>query len=445
MALPQLLSAESGLADQPLTVEQGSWLVALMAVASCAFVPVFAALGGHVGRKMLGYLTITPALVSWIILMFSTSVGALYVARVLVGVQSAGTMVMATLYVSETTTDKVRGSLGSLLPLFCNCGSLCAFLVGAYQPYDIVLYLNLAPVVTFVFCFAFMPETPHRLMHVRRHHQARKALRWLRRGISEWQVDREVERIQASLGRDTTEAGGGGDGDGRAVSLAELLRCRASLLGFAIVLVAGANAQLCGSFAVLNYAVLIFDEAGGSVSPEVATIVLGALQVVGGLVSTVLIERIGRRPLLFLANGAVGTSVALLGVYLYLKQQTQVDVTSVGWLPVTCLSIYVLMHAVGLSPLAYVVVSETVAPRIRGLAAIITYSTSSGTAAIMSKLYPAMSQSMGAYGTFWFFAAVCLACSLIGRCLLPETKGRPLEDILKELNGGKDVRASSSQ
>ncbi|XP_047002860.1 facilitated trehalose transporter Tret1-like [Schistocerca americana] len=444
MALPQLLSAESGLADQPLTVEQGSWLVALMAVASCAFVPVFAGLGGHVGRKMLGYLTVTPALVSWTILMFSTSVVALYVARVLVGVQSAGTMVMATLYVSETTTDKVRGALGSLLPLFCNCGSLCAFVVGAYLPYDVVLYLNLAPVLTFVFCFAFMPETPHRLMHVRRHHQARKALRWLRRGISERQVDREVERIQASLGRDTAEAGYGG-GVGRAASLAELLRCRASLLGFAIVLVAGANVQLCGSFAVLNYAVLIFDEAGGSVSPEVATIVLGALQVVGGLLSTVFIERIGRRPLLFLANGAVGTSVALLGVYLYLKQQTQVDVTSVGWLPVTCLSIYVLMHAVGLSPLAYVVVSETVAPRIRGLAAIITYSTSSGTAAVMSKLYPAMSQSMGAYGTFWFFAAVCLACALIGWCLLPETKGRPLEDILKELNGGKDVHVSSSQ
>ncbi|XP_049790314.1 facilitated trehalose transporter Tret1-like [Schistocerca nitens] len=437
MALPQLLSAEGDLRDRPLTVDEASWLASLIIVTTLVFVPVFSAVSAHIGRKMLGYVAITPLLASWIIKVFSTSVEALYVARALAGAQSAGSLMLTTLYVSETTSDEVRGRLGCLLPLLCNSGLLFAYVTGAVLPYYTVLYVNLAPAAIFIICFAFMPETPYRLATVHRYEHARKVLRWLRRGISEEQVEHEMARIQASL------AGDKEGGTGR-VTLKELC-CRASLRGFANAINLGTNLQLCGSFAVLNYAVIMFDEAGGSVPSEMATIILGALQVVGGLASALAMDRLGRRPLLFLSNAVIGTCVALLGVYMYLKQETDVDISSVGWLPATCLSIYVLMHSFGLNPLPYVVLSEIAAPRIRGLAAIAMYTMVCVTATILTKLYPTMSESMGVYGTFWFFAAACLTCSLVGWWLLPETKGRPLEDILKELNGGKDVIVSSSQ
>ncbi|XP_049833974.1 facilitated trehalose transporter Tret1-2 homolog [Schistocerca gregaria] len=388
---------------------------------------------------MLGYATATPLLASLIIQMLSTSVEALCIARVLAAVQCAGCLMLTTLYVSETTSDEVRGSLGCMQPLLCNIGVLFAYIIGAFLPYYVVLYVNVAPVAIFWLCFAFMPETPYRLASTHRYQEARKALRWLRRGISDEQVEREMERIRASLVGDGTQDGGAGR-----VTLKEICS-RAPLKGFANVATLGANIQLCGSYAVLNYAVMMFDEAGGSVPSDVATIILGALQVVGTLVSALVIDRLGRRPLLFLCNGVVGTSVAVLGVYMYLKQEMEVDLSSFGWLPATCLSIYCLTLAAGLNAMPYVVVCEIVAPRIRPVAAIIMYTIITGTSTIISKLYPTMSETMGAYGAFWFFAAVCLVCAFIEFWLLPETKGRPLEDIIKELSGAKDVVINSCQ
>ncbi|XP_049833677.1 facilitated trehalose transporter Tret1-2 homolog isoform X2 [Schistocerca gregaria] len=438
MALPQLVSAESGLRDRPLTADEASWVASLLLFSALVVIPLFAVVSAHLGRKTLGYVIITPLLASLIIQMFSVSIEALYIARVLAGVQVGGSLMLTALYVSEIASDEVRGSLGCMLPLQCNSGILFAYVIGAFLPYYTVLYVNLATAVIFIISFAFMPETPYRLATVHQYEQARKALRWLRRGISDEQVEREIGRIRSSLVADGTKEGSAGR-----VSLREICS-RASLKGFAIVIVLAANLQFCGSYAVLNYAVMMFDEAGGSVPSEVATIVLGALQVVGTAASVVAVDRLGRRPLLFLSNGVVGTSVTVMGVYMYLKQETQTDLSSVGWLPATCLSIYVLMLAFGLNSLPYVVLSEIVAPRIRGLAAIATYTVIIGAATIMTKLYPAMSEAMGAYGSFWFFAAVCLTCAVIGWWLLPETKGRPLEDILKELNGSKDVIVSSS-
>ncbi|XP_049833680.1 facilitated trehalose transporter Tret1-2 homolog [Schistocerca gregaria] len=439
MALPQLVSAESGLRDRPLTADEASWVASLLLLSALVVIPLFAVASAHVGRKTLGYVTITPLLASLIIQMFSVSIEALYIARVLAGVQVGGSLMLTALYVSETASDEVRGRLGCMLPLLCNSGNLFAYVIGAFLPYYTVLYVNLAPAVIFIISFAFIPETPYRLATVHQYEQARKALRWLRRGISDEQVEREMERIRSSLVADGTKEGSAGR-----VSLREICS-RASLKGFANVIVLSANLQFCGSYVVLNYAVMMFDEAGGSVPSEVATIVLGALQVVGTVASVVAVDRLGRRPLLFLSNGVVGTSVTVMGVYMYLKQDTQTDLSSVGWLPATCLSIYILMLSFGLNSLPHVVVLEIVAPRIRGLAAIATYTVIAGTAAIMTKLYPAMSEAIGAYGSFWFFAAVCLTCAVIGWWLLPETKGRPLEDILKELNGSKDVIVSSSK
>ncbi|XP_049940722.1 facilitated trehalose transporter Tret1-2 homolog [Schistocerca serialis cubense] len=439
MALPQLMSAESGLRAQPLTADQASWVASLLTLGGLCVLPLFAALSSHVDRKTLGYLAAPLQLAACVVLISSTEVAALYTARFLASVHGTCAVLLVTLYVGETASDGARGALGCVLSLLCNCGILCGYVLGACLSYRAVLYANMAPLLLYVICFPFVPETPYRLASTGRHQDARKALRWLRRGISDEEVERQMACIQTSL-----ETGGSNQGGGDRRPLCELLRCRATLVAVAIVLLLFLNQQFCGTLCVNSYAVFIFDEAGGSLSPEVATIILGVLQVVGGLLSAPLVDRMGRRPTLFLSNAAVGASVAVMGVYLYLKAETQADLSSIGWLPVSCLSVYVVMVAFGLAALPYVVIAEIVPPRIRGLIATCGYFVICFTGGTMAKLYPLMSESMGTYGTFWFFAAVCALSTLIAWFVLPETKGRPIEDILRELNGGKDVYISST-
>ncbi|XP_049790317.1 facilitated trehalose transporter Tret1-like [Schistocerca nitens] len=438
MALPQLQSAEAGLRDPPLTTDEVSWVSSLQPIAALVFTPLYCGLTARIGRKALGYLTIAPLLLTWILKIASSSTIVLYVARVVAGANAAGSLVLPSIYVSEIASDNVRGALGSFLALAGNSGILFAYIVGAYLTYDVVLYVCLLLVVLYVVTYFFMPETPFWLTSARKYEDAKKSLRWLRRGITEDQLELEMARLEASLGRDSN-SGGGGAGAAHGAAVGGRLCSAVSLVGISLVIVVAINQQMGGLFAVVNYAVFIFQESGSSLSPELAAIVIGLLQVAGGVASAPLMDRLGRRVILLLSNVCVGVSVTVLGVYFYLRTETDVDVSLIGWLPVTCLSVYLLMMAFGLGPLPYILLSEIVAPRVRGVASVLAFSAIWGSAALMTKLYPLMSEAMGVHGTFWFFAAICLACSIIGLSTLPETKGRPLEDILRDLKGGKET------
>ncbi|XP_047120554.1 facilitated trehalose transporter Tret1-like [Schistocerca piceifrons] len=438
MALPQLQSAEAGLRDPPLTTDEVSWVSSLQPIAALVFTPLYCGLTARIGRKALGYLTIAPLMLTWILKIASSSTVVLYVARVVAGANAAGSLVLPSIYVSEIASDDVRGALGSFLALAGNSGILFAYIVGAYLTYDVVLYVCLLLVALYVVTYFFMPETPFWLMSARKYEDAKKSLRWLRRGITEDQLELEMARLEASLGRDSSSGGGGG-GAAHGAAVGGRLCSAVSLVGISLVIVVAINQQMGGLFAVVNYAVFIFQASGSSLSPELAAIVIGLLQVAGGVASAPLMDRLGRRVILLLSNVCVGVSVTVLGVYFYLRTETDVDVSLIGWLPVTCLSVYLLMMAFGLGPMPYILLSEIVAPRVRGVASVLAFSAIWGSAALMTKLYPFMSEAMGVHGTFWFFAAICLACSIIGLSTLPETKGRPLEDILRDLKGGKET------
>ncbi|XP_049789729.1 facilitated trehalose transporter Tret1-like [Schistocerca nitens] len=444
MALPQLQSAEDGVVSQPLTVDEGSWVSSLLAVAAVVFTPVFSALTEFVPRKPFGYLTVAPLLVSWILKIASTNTGYLYIARILAGINAAASLVLPSIYVSEIASNEVRGALGCLLGLISNSGVLFSYVVGAYLPYSAVLYLNLVPLLLFAVGFAFLPETPYWLAKKRQYPEARQSLRWLRRGITEDQLEHEMALIEASLGRHKAKAGAGADAGAERPALERQACSRAAVVGLCLIVMVAVNQQLCGLFAVINYAVFIFEEGGNALSPELATIIMGLLQVAGGVLSTPLMDYVGRRTIFFVTNVFASASLIALGAYFYLRTETATDVSSVGWLPVLCLSLFVMVMAVGPGPLPYVLVMELVAPRLRGLASVLGFCTIWGLAALMSKLYPFMSDAMGEYGSFWFFAAVSIACTVVGLAALPETKGRPLDSILRDLNGGKSVFTVSS-
>ncbi|XP_049940720.1 facilitated trehalose transporter Tret1-like [Schistocerca serialis cubense] len=454
MALPQLQSAEAGLRDPPLTTDEVSWVSSLQPIAALVFTPLYCGLTARIGRKALGYLTIAPLMLTWILKIASSSTIVLYVARVAAGANAAGSLVLPSIYVSEIASDDVRGALGSFLALAGNSGILFAYIVGAYLTYDVVLYVCLLLVALYVVTYFFMPETPFWLMSARKYEDAKKecilvshsTALYLTKNF--WKTHQPRQTIATSFTDCVTQPGdfayaGSGTGffesQAHGAAVGGRLCSAVSLIGISLVIVVAINQQMGGLFAVVNYAVFIFQASGSSLSPELAAIVIGLLQVAGGVASAPLMDRLGRRVILLLSNVCVGVSVAVLGVYFYLRTETDVDVSLIGWLPVTCLSVYLLMMAFGLGPLPYILLSEIVAPRVRGVASVLAFSAIWGSAALMTKLYPLMSEAMGVHGTFWFFAAICLACSIIGLSTLPETKGRPLEDILRDLKGGKET------
>lgn len=126
-----------------------------------------------------------------------------------------------------------------------------------------------------------------------------------------------------------------------------------------------------------------------------------------------------------------------LGLYFYLKEVQHADdvVAEISWLPVVSLVIYISTYSVGWGPLPWAVMGEMFASNVKAKASGITVSICWFLAFLITKFSKNMEIAFGNYALFWMFGAFCIANILFTVLLLPETKGKSLQQIQDELNG----------
>lgn len=124
---------------------------------------------------------------------------------------------------------------------------------------------------------------------------------------------------------------------------------------------------------MLNYTAVIFEQAGASMSPTMAAIIVGAIQLLGTYASTLLVERLGRKLLLLVSAIGIGLGQSAMGTYSYF-QMLGYQVQSFSWVPVVGFSFMLLLAAVGLLSLPFLVISEILPPKVRGTASMILMS-----------------------------------------------------------------------
>lgn len=169
-------------------------------------------------------------------------------------------------------------------------------------------------------------------------------------------------------------------------------------------------------------------------SPDISAVVIGVIQVAGSYVSTLLMERAGRRLLVLISTSGMWLCLCSLGVFSYLQTHSY-DVSSFSWLPVVALSAFVIVYSLGMGPVPFVIASEVFSPEISGLANSVSILFLWTVAFIVLKFFATLSALIGIHGCFFLFAACCASTFFFALVLLPETKGRTLDSILDELNG----------
>lgn len=184
----------------------------------------------------------------------------------------------------------------------------------------------------------------------------------------------------------------------------------------------------------LNYTATIFKLAGSSLSPNAAAVVVGLVQVFGSWLSTMIIEKAGRRVLIMVSAAGMIICHCTLGIF-FLFQHFEYDVSSVGWIPLTALSVFVLVYCLGVGPVPYIVVAEVFSPDISSLGNSVCQITMWMVAFPIIKFFPLVAGLLGLHSCFFIFASFCLCTFVFTYFLVPETKGRTIESILDELNG----------
>jgi len=386
--------------------------------------PLYLLISHYCSRKLTGYLVAVPFVVSWILIIIANSIDVLCIARFIGGMGSGAITVFASLYVSETAQDTVRGVLGSYLTLFTNAGIFFAYVTGSYVSYYTYAYIAILIPAMYVVGLIWLPETPNYLVNRGKYTEAERSLRWLR-GKDDKFVELELSKLNSFV-KDR----------GETVSLKQMLCAKGTRRALIIGLVLAANLQFCGVFAVLSYTVNIFQEAGSDLSPNVATILIGALQLAGSCSSSLLIDKSGRKILLLISNLCMTICLIILGGFFFFKNQGS-DVSNFGWVPVGSLSVYIVALALGVAPVTFLMVSEIFEPQVKGRAITIVISFLWFLSFLVAKFYTNLSDVLGIHGCYWMFSACCVLGAIFTVFFIPETRNRSYSSILTELNGGK--------
>lgn len=121
--------------------------------------------------------------------------------------------------------------------------------------------------------------------------------------------------------------------------------------------------QFSGAFAISSYAETIFKSTGSDFDPQISSIVMAAVQVVGTYTASQLMDRVGRKVLLLVSLGGGCVMLLLTGTYSYLAK-CDIDVGDFNWVPVVSISSFIFLCSIGILPAPYIMLSEVIPQRV---------------------------------------------------------------------------------
>jgi facilitated trehalose transporter len=120
-----------------------------------------------------------------------------------------------------------------------------------------------------------------------------------------------------------------------------------------------------GCTSITSYSETIFREAGSTLSPALSTVIMGVIFLIGSYISATFVDKAGRKVLMIASATGCGINLSIVAGYSYLRH-LDFDVSTFGWIPLCCLSLFMLLASVGVISLHMVISSEILSQKIRG-------------------------------------------------------------------------------
>lgn len=422
-AIPELMELED--TRLRLDAAQASWFGSVVTLgAACGGL-----LGGwlveRAGRKLSLMFCSLPFVFGFTVMIAAQNVWMLYLGRVLTGLASGVTSLVVPLYISEIAHEQVRGLLGSCVQLMVVLGILGAYLAGLFLDWRWLAIVSSVPPTLMMVCMCFMPETPRFLLSQGKRREAEEALRFLRGPDApvEWECFRIEDACQQQ-----------GAAAFRLADLKDRGIWKPLLIGAMLMVFQ----QLSGINAIMFYAENIFEQAHFKES-DLASVIVGLIQVVFTGVAALIMDRAGRIALLMLSGVAMAISTTVFGVYFYLVAAPGAAAAEghadLAWLALACLAVFITGFALGWGPIPWLIMSEILPAKVRGFAGAVCVLTNWGVAFVVTKCFQDMMTFLTSAGTFWLFASMCTLSNVFTMAFVPETKGRTLEQIEAALRG----------
>jgi len=379
------------------------------------------------GRKLALILSAILFFLSALGCMLSADITILIIYRLIGGLGVGIASMSSPLYISEITRPEIRGRMVSLYQFAITIGILAAYFANAQllalsesivleegtfkwifvdEVWRVMFGSETIPALAFFALLFLVPRSPRWLMAQNKETEARMVLQ---RVVDDETAQKEIDDIKKVLGMETG-------------SWKELFApgIRIALL---IGMVLAILSQFSGINAIIYYGPKIFEEAGFGVGNALnGQVIIGVVNVVFTLIAIWKIDTLGRRVLLIV--GCIGMILAhiSIGILFYTGNTS-------GTLLMIFIPFFIACFAFSFGPVIWTLLSEMYPTRIRGRAmSIATLTLWIGTY-IIGQMVPWMLEVLKPSGTFWIFALMIVPAIFITWKLVPETKGKSLEDI----------------
>ena len=378
----------------------------------------FASFGAdRYGRRSLILVSAAVFIVGAIVSAIAPDTLVLILSRVLIGVGIGVASAVAPVYISEVAPAEIRGSLVTFFQLAVTIGILVAYLVGfAFTDVDEgwrrMLGLGAVPALILAIGIIRLPRSPRWLVMQNDPEGARAALQRVRPAGPD-AIDYEIQEIEASTRPETS----------RWSDLRKPAVKAALVVGIGLAILQ----QITGINTVIYYAPTIIQSTGidSSSSAILASLGIGIINVLMTVVALRLLDRVGRRTLLFV--GVTGMSVSLFTLGLAFVNHMPETLSTV--LAIVSLMVFVSSFAISLGPIFWLLNSEIYPLSVRGKAASAGTMTNWFFNFLVSLVFLSVIDLLTETGTFWLTGAIGLVTLWFCWKFVPETKGKSLEQI----------------
>ncbi|XP_049874582.1 facilitated trehalose transporter Tret1-2 homolog isoform X2 [Pectinophora gossypiella] len=412
--------------DFTITESQRDWISSLINLGAAAVCFPIGLVMDSIGRKKTMLLLVLPFTLGWLLITFARNVGMLFAGRFITGIAGGAFCVTAPAYTSEIAQDAIRGTLGTYFQLMITVGILFSYVVGSYTSVFVFNILCTCIPIVFGIIFFFMPESPSFLVMKNRNDEAKEALTRLR-GRS-YDVDGELDNLKFKAEQNSNSQTSFLSNITKKTALKALLICYALML----------FQQLSGINAVLFNTSTIFSSAGAAIPAEIATIIIGVIQVIATFISSVVVDKLGRRILLLFSALVMCLCTTALGVYFFLLEKHGADadiLKTISWLPLLSLSLFIIAFSFGFGPIPWMMAGELCLIQIKAFV-----SSTAGTfnwllSFTVTSTFNSLNQAIGSGQVFWLFAGIMLLGFIFIFFIVPETKGKSVDEIQLMLGG----------
>ncbi|MCG8542745.1 MAG: sugar porter family MFS transporter [Alphaproteobacteria bacterium] len=371
-------------------------------------------LADRFGRRRMLLATAAMFLGGALCTALAPNVASIIAGRIVIGVAIGTVSVVGPLFLSEVASDNLRGRVVGIFMVLNMIGALCGFLIdfafAGSGDWRIMLGLSAVAALLFGAGMWVLPESPR--WHVRKG-QIEMARRSLARFRPAGAVDSELQRI-----RESAKAGG----SAWAALLQPAIR-PAIIIGIGL----GFFQRMTGIDTAFFYAPTIFESAsfGGVSIGILAGVGVGTALVLGQLIGMALVDHAGRRPLLLAGIFGGVLSMGLLGLAFTMPAESIVA----QWMGVAGIVLFAACWTVGPATVTFLMISELYPLSVRGLGMSIATVALWGTFLLSSQTFLTLENLIGRSGLFWSYAVVGGLAIAFVVCLVPETKGKSLEEI----------------